>query len=126
MFSPSLAALQRGLDHLDEVDVTPVDVLRAASYLSHSTGFYDNEAARQGAIRELFNNAIANKGKWELPLDWAGNIKPDATWWFDIFLIMVLELKNTLGLSGDALLQVILDYSKTVPQGKVRGSRFCI
>ena len=40
--------------------------------------------------------------------------------WHDLFLVQILELKNTLGLSGDALLQAIADYSKIVAREKVR------
>jgi hypothetical protein len=36
-----------------------------------------------------------------------------------VFPILVLELKNTLGLSGDALLQAVVDYSKIVSREKV-------
>src|SRR5882762_2380209 len=53
-------------------------------------------------------------------LDWADNIIPAGGWWYDTFLILVLELKNALGLSGDALLQAAIDYSKIVSREKVR------
>ncbi|CAA7257512.1 unnamed protein product [Cyclocybe aegerita] len=39
------------------------------------------------------------------------------------FLILVLELKNRLGLSGDALLQAVLDYSKVVLREKYKRFR---
>ena len=82
--------------------------------------FYEDKAHRQDAIRGLVDEAIGQKGEWGLTLGWADDIKPDGSWWYDVFLILVMELKNTLGLSGDALLQAIVDYSKIVSRQKVR------
>ena len=69
---------------------------------------------------DLINEAIGQNGEWGYALDWADGIKPDSCWWHYLFLIQILELKNTLGLSGDALLQAIADYSKIVAREKVR------
>lgn len=40
--------------------------------------------------------------------------------WYNTFLILVLELKNTLGLSGDTLYQAVVDYRKFVSREKGR------
>lgn len=120
IFNPALAILQQRLDHLEQVPVFRSDIERAAKYLRCAVTFYGDEARRQDAIQELVDEAIGKKGEWGLTLGWADNIKPDGSWWYDVFLILVLELKNTLGLSGDALLQAVVDYSKIVSRGKVR------
>jgi len=82
--------------------------------------FYKDEGQRQKVITGLVDEAIGEKGEWRRVLGWADNIKPDSCWWCYEFLILVLELKNTLGLSGNALLQAAINYSKIVPQEKVR------
>ena len=120
IFNPALAILQRKLEHLEQVEISRLDVERATKYLQCAVTFYKDEAQRQKAITGLVDEAIGEKGEWGRVLGWADNIKPDSCWWCYEFLILVLELKNTLGLSGDALLQAAIDYSKIVPQEKVR------
>ena len=114
IFNPALATLQQCLDHLEQVNVSPSTVECASRYLQCAVTFYEDKAHRQKAIKELVDGAIGEKAKWTFTLGWADNIKPDGSWWYNEFLILVLELKNTLGLSGDALLQAIMDYSKIV------------
>lgn len=81
--------------------------------------FYKDEG-REDMIRKLVDEAIGEPGKWRCPIDWAASrITPDRCWWHDEFLILIGELKNTLGLSGDALYQAIVDYSKIVSRDKV-------
>jgi hypothetical protein len=120
IFNPALAGLQRNLENLEEVKVSRNDVDCAAKYLRCAVDFYKDEAQRQKAIMDLINEAIGQNGEWGYALDWADGIKPDGCWWHDLFLVQILELKNTLGLSGDALLQAIADYSKIVAREKVR------
>ncbi|KAF8340881.1 hypothetical protein F5887DRAFT_1225861 [Amanita rubescens] len=118
--------LQQRLGHLEELPVSRSDVERAAKYLRCAITFYEDEARHQDAIRGLVDEAIGQNGEWGLALGWADNIKPDGSWWYDVFLVLVLELKNTLGLSGDALLQALVDYSKIVSRQKFKRFReFC-
>ena len=119
IFNPALASLQRSLDNLEEVQVSRSDVERAVKYLRCAIAFYEDETHRQNAIKELVDESIGEKGEWGYNLSWADNIKPVGSWWYDGFLLLVLELKNTLGLSGDALLQAVFDYSKIVSRDKV-------
>ena len=118
--NPALAILQRSLGHLEELSVSRSEVERAAQYLRCAVTFYEDKAHFQKAIRGLVDEAIGQKGEWGLALGWADNIKSDGSWWCDAFLILVLELKNTLGLSGDALFRAVVDYSKIVSRQKVR------
>ena len=120
IFNPALASLQRSLDNLEQVQVSRSEVERAAKYLRCSVAFYEDEAHRQNAIKELVDESIGETGEWGYNLSWADNIKLDGSWWYDSFLLLVLELKNTLGLSGDALLQAVFDYSKIISRDKVR------
>ena len=120
IFNPALASLQRSLDNLEEVQVSRSEVERAANYLRCAVAFYEDEAHRQNAIKVLVDELIGEKGEWGYNLSWADNIKPVGSWWYDGFLFLVLELKNTLGLSGDALLQAVFDFSKIVSRDKVR------
>ena len=124
IFNPALAILQQRLDHPEQVTVSRSEVERAAKYLRCAVTFYGDEDRRQDAIQELVDEAIGEKGEWGVALGWADNIKPDGCWWYDMFLILVLELKNTLGLSGDALVQAVVDYSKIVSREKVRSPIF--
>jgi hypothetical protein len=119
IFNPALAMLQRRLSQLEQVHVSRSEVERAAKYLRCAVAFYDNEGLRQKAIKDLVDVAIGEAGEWGRSLDWADKLKPDGGWWYDMFLILVLELKNTLGLSGDALLHAVIDYSKIVSREKV-------
>jgi hypothetical protein len=119
---PALATLQRNLENLEKIKVSRSDIDCAAKYLRSAVDFYKDEAQRQKAIMKLIDEAIGRKGEWGFALDWADGIKPDGCWWHHLFLVQVLELKNTLGLSGDALLQAIIDYSKIVAREKVRSS----
>ena len=112
--------MQRNLENLEEVKVSRTDVDCAAKYLRCVVDFYKDEAQRQKAIMGLINEAIGNNGEWGYVLDWADGIKPNSCWWHNLFLVQILELKNTLGLSGDALLQAIADYSKIVARERVR------
>jgi hypothetical protein len=120
IFNPALAMLQRRLDHLEQVGVSRRDVEGAAEYLRYAVAFYDKEDLHQKAIKNVVNDIIGEAGEWECRLDWADKIKPDGSWWYGTFLILVLEIKNALGLSGDALLQAAIDYSKIVSREKVR------
>ena len=119
IFNPALAILQRRLHHLEQVNVSPSTVQCASNYLRCAVTFYENEAHRQKAIKELVDVAIGEKAKWTSTLGWADSIKPEGSWWYNEFLILVLELKDTLGLSGDAVLQAVMDYSKIVTREKV-------
>jgi len=111
--------LQRNLENLEEVKVSRNDVDCAAKYLRCAIDFYEDGAQCQKAIMDLINKAIGQNGEWGYALAWADGIKPNGCW-HDLFLVQILELKNTLGLSGDALLQAIADYSKIVAREKVR------
>ena len=118
IFNSALAALQQRFDHLEQVQVSRSEVERAADYLRCAVNYYDDESARQNAIEELFDEAMGMRVDWEHWDATTSTIKR-CTWYGD-FLIGVLELKNTLGIHGDAHFQAILDYSKIVSQNKVR------
>ncbi|KAF8956121.1 hypothetical protein BDZ97DRAFT_1672053 [Flammula alnicola] len=126
IFNPALAALQRRLDHLDQVQVTCQDVTHATDYLNLAMKIYDNETARESAIQESVDAAVGLDGGWNVELNWADDIEPDCCWWHEGFLIMVLELKNVVGLDGNPLLQAIVDYGKIISQEKYRHfQEFC-
>ena len=120
IFNPALATLQHRLDHLDHVNVTRQDVMHAADYLNQAIGFYSDETGREKALQGLLDVAVDQGGSWNKQLSWADGIKPDCCWWHKDFLTMVLELKNTVGLAGNPVLQAIVDYSKIISQEKVR------
>jgi hypothetical protein len=119
LFNPALAILQRNLENLEQVGISTSDVGHASQYVRYATKFYKDEAQRQNAIMELIEEAIGKKGEWGSTLVWADRIRPDGCWWYGLFLAQVLELKNMPGLSGDALLQAIIDYSKIIGRERV-------
>ena len=119
LFNPALAILQKNLENLEQVGISPSDVDHANQYIRYATKFYKDEAQCQKAIMELIEEAIGEKGEWGSTLVWADRIRPDGCWWYGLFLAQVLELKNMLGLSGDALLQAIIDYSKIIGRERV-------
>ena len=120
IFNPALATLQQHLDNLDQIQVTPRDVQCATDYIKRAIEFYPDEAARENAIKGIFDAGVGQGGDWDTRLNWADGIKPDCCWWYKEFLTMVLELKNMLGLDGNPMLQAIIDYSKIVSHKKVR------
>lgn len=128
IFSPALATLQWRLDHLEKVKVSRPDVERAAKYLQCAVAFYEDEKFREKAIKDIVDDAIGEKGNWDVALTWANGIRSVGAWWYISiikFLFLVLEIKNSLGLTGDAILQAALDYAKVVSQEKVRYSPTC-
>lgn len=76
IFNPTLATLQHRLDHLDQIQVTRHGVRHAAQYLNLAIGFYNDETARENAIKEKLNLAIGQDGSWNTQLHWADGIKP--------------------------------------------------
>ena len=119
IFNPVLAILQRRLEDLEKVDVSVTQVRLAIQYLQARLPYYTGELDRETAINGLVDAAIGMKGVWGLKISWAGNIAPNAIWWSDEFPILILELKNSMGLGGDAFLQAVIVYSKLVTQEKV-------
>ena len=90
IFNPALATLQR---NLEEVKVSRSDV----KYLRSAVKFYKDEVQRQKAIMELIDEAIGECGFALGRSNWADGI---GYWWCDLFLIQVLEPKNTGPLGG--------------------------
>ena len=82
IFNPAVASSQRCLclDNFEKVQVSRSEVERAAKYLRCAVAFYENEAHRQNAIKELVDESIGEKGEWGYNLSWADNIKPDGSW----------------------------------------------
>jgi hypothetical protein len=119
MFSPPLARLQQRLDGLDKVEPSPAEVACASGFLEAAINFSKNEGLCQQAIYEYIDALLREPGRWEERLKWAGNIKSDASWCHKNFPIILLELENTLGIDGDAILQAVVDYSKIISQEKV-------
>jgi len=62
---------------------------------------------------------VGEPGEWQKTLDFAGGIRPKTSWWHQDFALIISELKNLLGVSGDAILQAFVDYNKIVSSGRV-------
>ena len=123
VFNTALATLQRRLDDLQKVDVHPEEVKLAANYLGLAVNYYSTEDDREEAIKTSFIGSMGGEGVWKI---WyAGETKPDCSWWSDDFPIMVMELKNSCGVSGDAFIQCVVVYSKIIAQDKVWLSYIC-
>lgn len=106
IFNSHIARLQQRLNNLEDLQVSPPDIERAAK---RAIMFHEDKANFRNAIKKMVNEAIGDEGAWGVAHD------------FKKFIVLVLEPKNTLGLSGDALLlQAIFDYSKIISQEKVR------
>lgn len=120
-FNPVLAALQQNLGNLDQVEVSEDEASIAASYIRCAVKFHDNEKDRQDAIKDLVDGAIGGTGEWGIPVNMAplSSIKPERIWWHDVFVMLALELKNSLGLGGDALSLAVVDYCKIVSRDQV-------
>ncbi|KAG5649766.1 hypothetical protein H0H81_002108 [Sphagnurus paluster] len=126
IFNPALATLQFRLDHLDQVQVDHRDITNATQYLADAVKVHHDKAARERAIKDNIDGAIGQHGSWNKKIGWAGGIKPSCCWWHEDFLVAVMELKNTVGLDGNPLVQVIVDYSKIISQEKYKPFRdFC-
>jgi len=120
IFDSALATLQHRLDHLNQVQVIRQDVGNGAQYLNLAIGFYNDETAPENAIKERINVAISQDASWNTQFDLADGIKPACFWWHKEFLIMVLELKNTVGLVGNPVLPAIVNHSQIISQKKVQ------
>ncbi|KIM45609.1 hypothetical protein M413DRAFT_24776 [Hebeloma cylindrosporum] len=126
IFNWALATLQHRLDHLEEVQVAPQDIGCAAKYLNVAIEFYDDERVRENAIKESIDVALGEEGSWNTQLNWADGIKPRCGWWHKGFLTTLLELKNTVGLAGNPILQAVIGYGKIISQTKYKEFRdFC-
>ena len=118
-----LTALQQRLENLDQVEVSCHEVARATNDLCASNAYYAVDGARELAIKGIIDETGGTvEWKKEVKLDGGKIIKPDRYEKLRDFFIAIYELKNTLGIHGDAHLQAILDYSKIVTQNKVRMS----
>lgn len=122
IFSPAFAKLQQRLDDLESVHVSRHEVVEhAKKYLDATVKFHSTEKDREERAKDIIDEAIGEGGEWQCPIDLGGTtITPGACWWHKEFLIQVLGLRNTLGLSGDALYQTVIAYSKTVSLEKVQ------
>ncbi|KAF9484913.1 hypothetical protein BDN70DRAFT_917313 [Pholiota conissans] len=126
IFSPALAALQKRLENLDDIEVSCLEVSKAAKYSADAIKFYSDDAERQAAVSESLDEAIGQKGNWGMVLPWVDRIKPDCSWWHNDFLMMVLELKNAMDITGNPALQSALVFSKIISQEKYKSFReFC-
>jgi hypothetical protein len=122
IFNPVLAALERHLGNLDQVEVSEFQVSQAADYIHCAVQFYDKEKLRQDAIKSLVNLALGETDpEWGIAVEIEGHhpIKPEHVWRLDDFIMGALELKNILGIGGDALSQAIVDYVKIISRKKV-------
>ena len=122
IFNRSLAALQQRLENLDEIKVSRQDVALAAEYLLAANAYYVDENARELAIKKIIDKTMGGAVEWKKVVDLDGGaiIKPSRCHWYRDFLIAIHELKNTIGIHGDAHLQAVIGYSKIVTRDKVR------
>lgn len=98
IFNPALAKLQQALEKIEKIDVSPADIQLASSYVARATEVYDDETS----FEETFHPVLED-GQWHRS-----------------FLLVAFGLKNLPGLSGDALLQAVIDYSQVISQSKAR------
>lgn len=120
MFSLPLARFQQRLNSLDKIEVSHIDMENAVRFLGTAIDFFENEKQCLAAISGQIDFLVGQRGKWEQVLEWANGIKPNGGWWHKDFLTVLLELKNVVGLGGDAALQATVGYSKIISQERVR------
>jgi len=125
MFSPQLAKLQQHLDNLEAVNFTRADIHYATQLLGNAVEWYKTEEDHQRNTKSGIDSLIGEPGKWEEnhdwpSLEWADRTRPAAAWWHNDFAVVILELKNTSGIGGDAILQAVVDYCKIITSEKVR------
>ena len=120
IFSAPLARLKQRLDNLDGVEVLPNNVAYAAKYLATASKTFRSEEQRRVVIEDTITKQLGpSGGEWDKPLEWAQNIRPDASWWRNDFAVILLVLKNTVGLGGEAVIQALVDFSKIVASNRV-------
>ncbi|KAK7030943.1 hypothetical protein VNI00_013890 [Paramarasmius palmivorus] len=115
LFDPHLARLTHELRNLDTVPVTPEMINLAYALLTKSADFYENERAKESAIRPLLG-VLFPGGLWQLPIA-NSRAKPGA---FRL-LGLIFELKNEDGNAGDPEAQAILDYVKLLSDEELTG-----
>ena len=92
IFNIALATLQHRLNDLEKVDVHSGEVKFAADYPGFAVKYYSTEDDREKAIKTSFIDPMGGEGMWKKTISYAGETKPDCSWWSNDFLITVIEL----------------------------------
>ncbi|KAI0808283.1 hypothetical protein C8Q74DRAFT_1363684 [Fomes fomentarius] len=119
LFSPVLGLLHYHLAHLDddlpEIRIDHHELQRAHAFISASLESYDNEDARGEAVKALKASLHPNV-QWKPTRN---GITPDVVFGSPASLPCgILQLKNEVGLDGDASLQARVSYVKCVTEDK--------
>lgn len=118
IFSPPLAQLQQYLETLENMDVSHTTIAHAYNLLAHLVQFYEDEDALAVQITGDIS-ALLDGDEWYKQIGPATKIRPYASWFYKSYPIGLLELKNTLGIGGDTMYQVIVDYTKVIATEEV-------
>ena len=118
LFSPPLARLQKYIENLENMDVSLATMNHASRLLASFVRFHEDQDAREDHILDDINTLL-NGSMWQKPLAGAPELRPSASWFFQSYAIGLLELKNTLGIGGDAMYQVLADYVKLIAAEEV-------
>jgi hypothetical protein len=118
LFDRSLAGLQYDLEHLDALTPSETAVCNAHSLISHSTGFFGEEYARELFVRDDLASLLSGEGIWQQSTA-DGVAKPGGVWFEGPYVYLIFELKNEPGLGGDPFLQSLVVYNKIIKDEKV-------
>ena len=80
-FNIALATLQHRLNDLEKVDVHSGEVKFTADYPGFAVKYYSTEDDREKAIKTSFIDPMGGEGMWKKTIWYAGEIKPDCSWW---------------------------------------------
>jgi hypothetical protein len=80
--------LQQRLNNLEDLQVSPPDIERAAKYIWRAIKFREDKGDFRNAIKEIVDEAIGDEGAWGVALDWTNKIRPDGVWQHKKFIIL--------------------------------------
>ncbi|KJA26392.1 hypothetical protein HYPSUDRAFT_319166 [Hypholoma sublateritium FD-334 SS-4] len=95
------------------MEVSHATIKHASNLLAHLVQFHEDEGALGAQIIDDIS-ALLDGGEWYKQIGVATKIRPYASWFYKSYPIGLLELKNTLGIGGDAMYKVIVDYTKII------------
>ena len=123
LFSKPLARLKHELDNLHLLHPDPVTLEHAFALVDISAKFFVDESTREEALKHTLESLLPGGPKWQESTA-NKSAKPDGSWFEDIFVYLITEIKNEPGLGGDPFLQGVITYGKITAQKAVRSSSF--
>ncbi|KJA26398.1 hypothetical protein HYPSUDRAFT_1065839, partial [Hypholoma sublateritium FD-334 SS-4] len=120
IFSPPLARLQQNLEIFENMEVSSAMIRYASNLLAHLVQFYEDEDVLEAQIIDDISLLLDGHDVWHKQIAKVTKLRPDVSWFYKNYPIGLLELRNTLGIGGDAMYKTIVDHTKIIAAKEVR------